>query len=250
MSDFIPKDDEGFDDFQKNFISVLTPNATAWSIPTIQVTNLTTYQTAWNNAYAVGGKGERTTRNSVQVKAKTDARKAYENSKAPLPLGLRAFIAAWIINNPLVDNAKHIAMHVPVHKTTRTMHSVATKNTVAFRSTSIGGGAVQTDCHSSGSSALNPTAKTAKAGKKTSRAKKEEGYEIMKSWKLINRGDAFPKTPNDAGMTKTLFTKARIVQQFGTENEGMILCEFLQWFIPKHPDLAGPWSNLQTTIIT
>jgi hypothetical protein len=72
----------------------------------------------------------------------------------------------------------------------------------------------------------------------------------MKSWKIIAKGAALPATPNDAGMTKTLFTKAKIIQQVGTENEGMILCEFLQWYIPKHPELAGPWSDLQTTIIT
>jgi hypothetical protein len=250
MTDYIPKDDESFDDFQKNLVSQVTPIATASGIPAAQVTGLTAYQTAWTNAYAVGGKGEKTTRNSVQIKAKTEARKAYENSKAPQPLGLRAFIAAWVINNPLISNAQHVAMRIPVHKTNKTRHNVATKNTVVFKSTSLGGGVIQTDCHSSGSATLNPLAKTAKAGKKTNRDKKEEGYEIMKSWKIINSGDALPVTANDAGMTKTLFTKAKIIQQLGPENEGKKLCEFLQWYIPKHPELASPWSNMQTTIIT
>jgi len=250
MADFIPSDDESFDDFQKNLMSVLNPNATTWGIPAAQVTGLVTYQTTWTNAYAVGGKGEKTTRNSVQIKAKTTARKAYENNKAPMALGLRAFIAAWVINNPLISDSFRIAMRLPIHKSGKTRHNVATKNTVVFKSTSLGSGAIQTDCHSSGSSTLNPLAKTAKAGKKTSRAKKEEGYEIMKSWKIINQGDAFPVTANDAGMTKTLFTKAKIIQQLGPENKGKILCEFMQWYIPKHPELASPWSNLQTTIIT
>jgi hypothetical protein len=247
--DYIAKDDEGFDGFQNNFITVLITNAIAWNIPPAAVTALVAYQTTWTAAFAVGGKAERAHRTSVQTKAKTDARKAYEKSKPPQPLGLRAFIAEWITYNSLVSNEQRIALGVPIHKTTKTKHTEATDNTVVFTTIGIGGGVVKSICHSSGLPTSNPTSKTVKTGKATNRAKKEAGYNILKAWMIIKPGVALPVTPDDAGMTKTLFTKARFKQSLGTANIGSLLCEFMQWNIPEHPELSGPWSKMQVTVI-
>jgi hypothetical protein len=175
MATYIPNSDESFDGFQKTFMTVIIAIATAAGIPASAITALQTYQTAWANAFAVGGKAQKATRTSVQTKAKTEARKAYQSNNSPQPLGLRAFIAAWVRFNPLITVAQHTSLGVPVQSTSRTKHTVATKNLVVFKSRGLGGGVVQTDCHSSGTNILNPIAQTAKAGKKGGRDKKEPG---------------------------------------------------------------------------
>jgi hypothetical protein len=250
MSSYIPQNEEGFNGFQRNFMNQLTPIAAAAGIPASQVNDLIDYQTAWTNAYAAGGKAAKSSRDSAEVKTKYEAWHDYEYSKSPLPLGLRAFIAAWVVCNPLISDEQRVAMRVPIHKKKKTNHTTATQNTVVFKSRGLGGGVIQTICSSSGSPALNPMATNSNAERKIYRPKKEEGYDIQKSWKIINKGDALPASANDAGMNKTVFTKANFIQQLGQQNEGMLLCEFMQWFNPRHPELAGPWSNLQTTIIT
>jgi len=80
FKDFVPKPDEDFDAWQKNFMSITTANATAWGIATAEVTALTTTQTAWISAFAAGGKGQKTTRTSAQTKTKTTTRKTYEKA--------------------------------------------------------------------------------------------------------------------------------------------------------------------------
>ena len=87
--DPIPVTDEGFDGFQTNFMTVLTPIATSLGIPDGKMTDLTALQEKWKNAYAIGGKSHKTTREMPDTKKKTDAREAYENGKAPNPMGLR-----------------------------------------------------------------------------------------------------------------------------------------------------------------
>jgi hypothetical protein len=250
MNDYIPKSDDGFDGFQRNFMTLIAAIASAAGIPASAINVLLSYQTEWENAFAVGGQAQKSTRNSVQTRTKTEARKAYQSTYAPQPMGLRAFIAAWVKYNPLISDAQRISLGVPVPSRKKTQHTVATKNQVVFKSKGLEGGVVQTDCYSSGSNALNPVAVTAKMGKRTGRDRKEAGYDILKSWKIIPQSAALPATANDAGMVKTLFTKAKIIKQLGAENKGMILCEFLQWYIPEHPELAGPWSEIQTCIIT
>jgi hypothetical protein len=161
-------------------------------------------------------------------------------------------ICGDIANSALTANDRS-ALLWPVNKTTRTTHLVATKNLVSFKSVGLGGGDVQTKCYPSGGAINNPTASTtitARSSKHTGRAHKEKGYEIRRSYILIKLGAAQPTDANAAGMTMEVITKANSVKHYGTANEGMLLCEFLQWYNPKHPELAGPWSSMQTTLIS
>ena len=157
------------------------------------------------------------------------------------------------IPNSILTPNDRTALLWPLNKTTRTTHKVATKNLVSFKSVGIGGGDVQTKCYPSGGAINNPTANTqrsTKKGVKRTRAHKEKGYEIRRSYILIKLGAAQPTDANAVGMTMEIITKASSVKHYGTANEGMLLCEFLQWYNPKHPELAGPWSSMQTTLIS
>ncbi|MHB8259312.1 MAG: hypothetical protein ACYDEC_03510 [Bacteroidia bacterium] len=268
--DYIGKTDPEFDSFQSNFMTIIqapyrgSTNIVRWKLDPVEVADLVAYQTNWNTDYAAGGETAKTTRNTGLTNTKTASRKSYENNQATDTggMGLRAYIAARILHNPFIADADRIVMRVPVHKKTRTKHTVATKNRVVFKTSNIGGAMMHTPCHSSGTATGTGGANTQRTGKQTNRPKKEPGYDIMKSWKLIKKGAELPKTPNDPGMTHTLFTKANIKHQLPlsiqvlvnnvetTEStDGWILCEFLQWFITKHPDLAGPISTLQTTTV-
>ncbi|HEX7415212.1 MAG TPA: hypothetical protein VF411_14295, partial [Bacteroidia bacterium] len=54
--DYISKTDAGFDSWQKNFINVLIAFYIAWAIRVADEANLITLKTAWEAAFATGGK--------------------------------------------------------------------------------------------------------------------------------------------------------------------------------------------------
>ena len=146
-------------------------------------------------------------------------------------------------------------LHLPVRQG-RTTHTVATKNTVVWKTTGIEGGDMLTKCHPSGSSTLNPSANTQRsAGSKGTRPHKEKGYEIQTAFIIIKPGAAIPAMPANGnpldipGIQVTVDTKARLVRHLGAANAGNTLVEYKRWHNPKHPDLDGPWSGPQTSII-
>jgi|GEM_PF-6328150 hypothetical protein len=156
-----------------------------------------------------------------------------------------------IPQSALTENHRS-ALNWPLSKSTKTKHNVGTKNQVSFSSVGLGGGDVRTKCFPSGAAVNNPLATHSKTKGKRRRNKpyKEEGYEIRRSYILIKPNSQLPTEPNATGMTMEIITKADSVKHYGTGNAGMLLCEFMQWYNPKHPELAGPWSALQTLLIS
>jgi hypothetical protein len=53
-----------------------------------------------------------------------------------------------------------------------------------------------------------------------------------------------------AGWMLFIDTKASNVHHYGAANVGSVLVEFKQWHNSAHPDLDGPMSGPETTIIT
>lgn len=62
-------------------------------------------------------------------------------------------------------------------------------------------------------------------------------------------GTTAPTSAEDANLDKELSTKASFVLPTGAEKMGMHLFIYFRWHNTKHPDLSGPWSTLQSTII-
>jgi hypothetical protein len=62
-------------------------------------------------------------------------------------------------------------------------------------------------------------------------------------------GTTAPTSADDAILDKELSTKASFVLPTGVQKVGMMLYIYFRWYNTKHPELAGPWSTLQSTII-
>ena len=108
MPDFIPTQDSEFNLFQGSFISIVTPNATAWGILAADLTALTLPKTNWESAYAKANNKQN--RTSADVQLKNDTRKIYQKA-------LRNFIAQWIAKNPKVPDSERERMGLTLKDT-------------------------------------------------------------------------------------------------------------------------------------
>jgi hypothetical protein len=110
-SDYIPRKDADFNQWQKDFYVYLTANLSKFSLSTTTLSALTPKKTAWDAKYAIAEAAS--TRTSVTVLDKTEAREAYEAE-------LRKFISEYLTYNHLVMDTDRRSMGLPVHKTSRT----------------------------------------------------------------------------------------------------------------------------------
>jgi len=62
-------------------------------------------------------------------------------------------------------------------------------------------------------------------------------------------GSTAPTEANEDILKKDLSTKATFNMVLGSGNAGKNLYIYFRWYNTKHPELAGPWSSLQTTMI-
>lgn len=111
--DYIPRPDADFDVWQKNFIKKIIPLASSLGIPKSEINLLKSKKKIWTQNYSKGGKHNKTTRNSAETRAKTDARIDYEKS-------LRYFVKRWVSYNNLVLTELKVALGVRVPDKTRT----------------------------------------------------------------------------------------------------------------------------------
>ena len=50
-------------------------------------------------------------------------------------------------------------------------------------------------------------------------------------------------------MMKEIFTKSVFTFHMGVENVGKKMVAYLRWYNTKHPELAGPWSDVTLIVI-
>ena len=62
-------------------------------------------------------------------------------------------------------------------------------------------------------------------------------------------GGTAPTGADDAGLNKEISTHASFTLNLGTSASEKKLYIFFRWYNTKHPDLAGPWCSLQTTLV-
>jgi hypothetical protein len=62
-------------------------------------------------------------------------------------------------------------------------------------------------------------------------------------------GDVPPVSAEAPGLSKELSTKAIITLSLGSGSSGKNLYIYFRWYNTKHPELSGPWSALQTSLI-
>jgi hypothetical protein len=122
--DFIPRNEEDFNDWQENWIPKMVAKATAWGIPDLVKDENTEAQDDWAPKYAAGKDEADPT--SSQRKAKNDSRKAYIKI-------IRKTVKQYIANNDVVTNTDKVSLRITVPDTIRTRVSVpdhAPKGTV------------------------------------------------------------------------------------------------------------------------
>jgi len=95
----------------------------------------------------------------------------------------------------------------------------------------LGGGSVTIKCHAEGS--LRPSIL-------------EDADSIQYVFMV---GTTPPESADVQGLTKDISTKATFTLALGSGNSSKYLYIYFRWYITKHPDLAGPWSALQSTLI-
>ncbi len=109
--DNVPESDPEFDIWQKNLITIVESNGTAWSIPADAVTALKSKQTVWITAY--GKASILKTRSSADVQEKNDARNDYEKN-------LRSFISEYLAFNSKITNGDRDRLQIKVRSGQRT----------------------------------------------------------------------------------------------------------------------------------
>jgi len=62
-------------------------------------------------------------------------------------------------------------------------------------------------------------------------------------------GDTAPVSPNAPGLTFNLSTKSTFVLSLDPGSQAKNLYIYFRWYNTKHPEIAGPWCNLQTFVI-
>lgn len=62
-------------------------------------------------------------------------------------------------------------------------------------------------------------------------------------------GNEAPQSMNDPMLNQEASTKARFILKLGAENSGKTAYLYFRWYNSHYPELAGPWTTLQTALI-
>jgi hypothetical protein len=118
--------------------------------------------------------------------------------------------------------------------TTHTVGQTAISENVVASLKPIGGGDVKLKC------------RTINDGNRSSIA---AGANSVQYTYLIATPTTAPAAADAAGLTKEISTKAAFTLHTGAGSTGKTLYIFFRWYNTKHPELAGPWSTMQSTVI-
>jgi hypothetical protein len=116
-SNFFPRTDAEFDQWQENTMEIVKPNLITWGILADDFTEVESYQTVWNTTYSKASNKQN--RTSADVTAKIYARENYEKA-------LRHFVAQWLSSNKKVTDSDRTRMGLTVKSGTRTAVAVPT----------------------------------------------------------------------------------------------------------------------------
>ena len=118
-----------------------------------------------------------------------------------------------------------------LQKVTRTVATTPLINRVTAAIMPIGGGSVSIKCRN-----LSST-----------RASIEIGANCVQYVFVV--GDKAPDSADAENLRRDISTRASFILPLGSICSGKNLYIYFRWYNTKHPDLAGPWSALMTTLI-
>ncbi len=118
-----------------------------------------------------------------------------------------------------------------LQKTTRSVATTPLTNRVAAAIHPLGGGSVTIKCRNLSSE----------------RAGIDEGANCVQY--AFKVGETAPVSADAENMRREISTKASFILALGSATSAQNLYIYFRWYNTKHPDLAGPWSALMTTLI-
>ena len=111
--DYIPRPDVQFNGWANNLYGGVTTTTVVWNIPADEIIAYNTKLNKWNEAFAVGGIAQKSTRTDKQTQDQDKARIELEEV-------MRLFVKRWLTLNPAVSDADRKALQVPIYDGTRT----------------------------------------------------------------------------------------------------------------------------------
>lgn len=219
MSDFIPRSDGNFNNWQKNLLVLVAENSTLWEIPTTRITELQTSGTNWESKYEKTI--NRQNRTSADVRAKEDARVAYVEL-------LRKFVAQYLTFNDKVEDSDRERMGLTVRSGSRTPAAVPTTSPMVSIDFSV---RLQHNF-------------TIVDDSLPTRRSKPEGVFGCEVWAKID-GEA-PKEASELSYLSTA-TKSGHTINFEGNKTGKIVYYWFRWINKRQQ--TGPWSAMYSAII-
>jgi hypothetical protein len=228
----IPRGIDDFNPYYTNAITYLsdgkpTTNAVRLGILPEELTQMTDFATAWVPLYIKYSdkRNSRTTAVKDQLLEIIDNTVTFDQNNHILDR-----IAASP-NVTIIDLETFNIKKGSLQKTTRTVSTTPIIEPVTVTIQPIGGGSATIKCYST-------------TGQ---RASIYDGADSVQY--LYQVGDTAPSSAEAPGLTKDLSTKASFTLALGSASSAKNLYIYFRWYNTKHPELAGPWSSLQTTLI-
>jgi len=116
-------------------------------------------------------------------------------------------------------------------KTTRTRPVTAIKEPVSVTFIQLGGGIIAIKCY----------------GTSASRAGIFSDADSVQF--MYKTGTVAPTSINEEGLKTGISTKGSFNLELNPEHKGKNLYIYFRWYNTRHPNLSGPWSELQITMI-
>jgi hypothetical protein len=196
----------------------------AWNIPPTTMATLQTLQGDWVVAYAAAQ--DPATRTRLAVKAKQDARDAFEAA-------LRGLVKSFLAYNPLVSDTDREDLEIPVHKTTRTPIPPPV-DLVELLLRQLAGSRVE-------ATFFPVSVNTAAKERREAKPYGVRGAEL--AWAVL------PEPPKSyADLTHSAFdTRSPYTFQFDIPDAGKTLYVCARW--ENTTGQKGPWSDIKSVII-
>jgi len=214
-TDIVPKNDDAFDKFQKQFIGAVAPTPDKFGVPPADVAQLQADQTAWSKAFPA----------HVQARADAEAAtKTKDVAKAKLEKGLRG-AAKKVNGTPGVDDALRAQAGMPAHSPVRTPVGPPQTHPI---------GRLAPKGHTT--LVLHVADET--TPQRAAKPRGVHGYEI---WRHV--GDPAPADPSGYAYVGTL-TRTPFTDVFTAADAGKNVYYLLRWVSTRSQ--PGPWSDVVT----
>lgn len=219
MSDYVPRSDGNFNNWQKNLLAIAAENFTNWSIPIERITDLQNTGTNWEGKY--NKTINRQDRTTADVRAKEDARLAYVEQ-------LRKFVAQYLSFNDKVEDSDRERMGLTVRSGSHTPVAVPTSSPMVSIDFSV---RLQHNF-------------TIVDDSLPTRRSKPTGVLGCEIWAKID-GEA-PKEASELSYQSTA-TKSSHTINFEGNKTGKVVYYWFRWINKRQQ--TGPWSAMYSAII-